>query len=121
MSDSLPKGTELPEGATGVVLKINDYGTALIQFDSEQLGKEWVQEINFDKLGGICIGDVLTKVWSPKQQAHDAMKIDLDQLADQQLAAAKAVDVTDADAVEVEALQKMLSSGAHLSKRTAGT
>ena len=63
----------------------------------------------------------LTKVWSPKQQAHDAMKIDLDQLADQQLAAAKAVDVTDADAVEVEALQKMLSSGAHLSKRTAGT
>lgn len=70
----------------------------------------------------------VTKVWSPKQQAHDAMKIDLDQLADQQLAAAKAasesgpaagaVDVTDADAVEVEALQKMLSSGAHLSKRT---
>ena len=66
----------------------------------------------------------ITKVWTPQQQANDAMKIDLEKLADEQLAQsaalakareaegeAAAVDVTDAkaeEAKEVEELRKLL-------------
>ena len=81
----------------------------------------------------------ITKVWSPKHGSHEAMKIDLDRLADEQLAAsealakqrvaeaaaeaagaaaggpaqaaATAVDVTDGEDKELAELQRMIASG----------
>ena len=67
----------------------------------------------------------ITKVWSPKEGSSDAHKIDLESLADQQLAEAAArtavsSKVDSSEAKEVEELKSLFASGGGGESRRAG-